>query len=387
MVLVLLPAGPRANDCRVNSQGAMISSLRICLLASVLAVLSAGAPMAEDKSFKVERVRNPNFKRHDVPRQLSKAYAKYGMSVPHNLRRHTLSRRQQTGLVTAIPEDNDLEYLSPITIGTQTFNVAIDTGSSDLWVFSTVLPPESAQNHTLFNPALSPSFQELPDTTFSLQYGDGSQVSGTAGLETVTLGGATAPRQAVGLAASLSEDFIEDTECDGLLGLAFSSVNTIRPGPQLTFFDSVAPTLASPIFTADLRGGVPGTYEFGRVDDSKFIAPLTTVPVDPSRGFWQVSSTKFAVGDGEERVGDPKGQAIADTGTTLMLVSQAVLDGYYEGIQGMVVNETLGAVTVPCDAVLPDLRIDVGGTMARISGELVNYAEIGGSPGSKCLNV
>ena len=79
----------------------------------------------------------------------------------------------------------------------QKFTVDFDTGSSDLWVFSTLLPPESAQNHTLFNPALSPSFQELPDTTFSLQYGDGSQVSGTAGLETVTLGGATAPRQAM----------------------------------------------------------------------------------------------------------------------------------------------------------------------------------------------
>lgn len=38
----------------------------------------------------------------------------------------------QDGSVTAIPEPYDTEYLSPITIGGQEVNVAIDTGSADL---------------------------------------------------------------------------------------------------------------------------------------------------------------------------------------------------------------------------------------------------------------
>jgi hypothetical protein len=52
---------------------------------------------------------------------------------------HTVKRMLQDGqkgLVSAADQQNDSEYLCPVTIGTpgKTFNLDFDTGSSDLWV-------------------------------------------------------------------------------------------------------------------------------------------------------------------------------------------------------------------------------------------------------------
>ena len=44
-----------------------------------------------------------------------------------------------TGEVTATPEAHNAEYLCPVTIGGQTLNLDVDTGSSDLWVLGAAL--------------------------------------------------------------------------------------------------------------------------------------------------------------------------------------------------------------------------------------------------------
>lgn len=51
---------------------------------------------------------------------------------------------------------------------------------------------------------------------------------------------------------------------DGLLGLSFGVLSTVRPKPQHTFWENVLPDLSHPVFTADLEEtDGTGTYEFG----------------------------------------------------------------------------------------------------------------------------
>lgn len=59
-------------------------------------------------------------------------------------------------------------------------------------------------------------------------------------------------KQAVEVAQQVSSSFTSDSSIDGLLGLAFSSLNTVSPTPQKTFFDNAKASLDSSVFTADL---------------------------------------------------------------------------------------------------------------------------------------
>jgi len=66
----------------------------------------------------------------------------------------------------------------------------------------------------------------LQGATFSVSYGDGSGAAGTVGTDTVDIGGATVTSQAVELATAVSQSFVADASTDGLVGLAFSTLNT-----------------------------------------------------------------------------------------------------------------------------------------------------------------
>lgn len=414
----------------------MPSLLQTVILLALVALALAAPHPVEKRSFKVVRVPNPAFKGRTPgagTRALVKAYRKYGVALPDGLvaamneasnaagvtelldgvtqkakgkkgkgnakaskTASTAGVAQATatgaagsastgavsaatngtGVVTATPESGDVEYLSPISIGGQTMNMDFDSGSSDLWVFNTQLATASQAGHTNFDPTASKTFALMQGASFSISYGDGSGAAGNVGTDTVNIGGATVTKQAIELATAVSASFVSDTQSNGLVGLAYSKLNTVKPTQQKTFFDNAMATLPMPVFTADLRHNAVGSYEFGNIDSTKFNGSLSWAAVNTTNGFWQFSSQKFAVGTGAAMT-VAGGQAIADTGTTLMLANAAIVNAYYSQVTGAVNNATVGGVTFPCNSVLPDLMVDVGGNyMATIRGDDINFAPV-----------
>ena len=162
------------------------------------------------------------------------------------------------------------------------------------WVFSSELSSSESSGHSIYKP--SSNATKLAGYTWSIQYGDQSSASGDVYKDTVVVGGVKASAQAVEAASQISQQFVNDKNNDGLLGLAFSSINTVKPKSQTTFFDTVKSQLDSPLFAVTLKHNAPGTYDFGFVDKSKYTGSLAYTQVDSSQGFWSFTADACKAG-------------------------------------------------------------------------------------------
>jgi len=268
-----------------------------------------------------------------------------------------------------------------VTIGGQTLNLDFDTGSSDLWVFSTLQASSQTTGHKLYNPNDGTS-KLKSGYTWSISYGDGSSAGGTVYADKVVVGPVTATSQAVEAATSASASFSQDTTESGLLGLAFSTINTVQPQAQTTFFDTVKGTLAKKLFTADLKKGQPGSYDFGFIDTSKYTGSITYTAVDSSQGFW--GFTVNGANAGDTVTSTTKISAIADTGTSLLLLDDATVSAYYQNIPGSSNSATYGGYVFSCSTTLPDFSVKIGSTTFTVPGSYINYAPVTTGTNAMC---
>jgi hypothetical protein len=207
------------------------------------------------------------------------------------------------------------------------------------------LPSSDDSGHSVYNSEDSSTYQALSGYTWDISYADGSGASGVVGTDTVTIGGTTVTGQAIELANQVSSTFVSDA-ADGLVGLAFSSINTgmsqtisisqhsysktntpqVTPQQQSTFFDNAQSSLDSPLFAAYLPNQADGAYDFGYTDSSKYTGSIVYADVDSSNGFWEYPSTSYKIGSKTYSQSGRTG--ISDTGTTLILMGDTAVDKY-----------------------------------------------------------
>lgn len=193
-------------------------------------------------------------------------------------------------------------------------------------------------------------------------------------MDKVSVGGVVVTSQAVESAEKVSSQFTEDTDNDGLLGLAFSSINTVSPTQQKTFFDNAKSSLAAPLFTVDLKKGAVGSYKFGYIDSASYTGSISYVPVKTTNGFWEFTGSGYAVGSAS--FVSLSIDAIADTGTTLLLLPASVVKAYYAKVSGATYSSSQGGYIFPCSATLPSFTFGAGTYRGVIPGTYMNYAPV-----------
>lgn len=178
---------------------------------------------------------------------------------------------------------------------------------------------------------------------------------------------------------------------DGLLGLAFGSINTVSPHPVATPVENMISQSDIPkdseLFTAHL-GSITANgdadradsfYTFGYIDQASLggQTPYYT-PIDNSQGFWQFASASATVAG--KTIKRTNNTAIADTGTTLALVDDFMCQKVYAAIPGAKYDPTQQGYVFPTNTPtdkLPIVSFAVGTQQFNVNKADLAFADVG----------
>ena len=212
-------------------------------------------------------------------------------------------------------------YIGPVIIGSDTFQVIYDTGSSLLWVPSSQCG-SSCDNRQSY----TGEYTDL-DSQFSLTYGSGP-VSGEYVKAPVTLADSSLSSFKMGLATSVGFPGFSSGEYDGLLGLAWPSLNqdpnTPVIVPSLYAEGAIPENLFAIYLTPD---GTGGELSLGEIDTSRYSGNMTWLTLTQEQ-WWTVNMIGVAVNNVGVVTSNPRilsapestaDLAILDSGTSLIV--------------------------------------------------------------------
>lgn len=233
-------------------------------------------------------------------------------------------------------------YLTQISLGegihAKTFNMDFDTGTSDLWVLSTLLQDDQQGSHNLYDPSNSNSSVPLVGETWSDAFQNVTEIGGVVFNETVNIGGITLENQAVQAASNAIPALIKGSR-DGLVGLSLGN-SSITPGHFPSVIENlIAHPLQQPVFTCVLTRSSepPGFYTFGYIDESLSkpgiqFSDIVTIGAN-APGQWEIKS-EYAVLNGI-RITRELGNTVAiDTGTPGILLEDSLVQNIYALLNG-----------------------------------------------------
>jgi hypothetical protein len=249
--------------------------------------------------------------------------------------------------------------------------------------------------HNLFDAKKSSTFKKMPGSSWRIRYGDGSTASGIVGTDNVTLGGLCVENQAIELASVLSPQFSKSAG-DGLLGLAFGKINTVKPKGVATPVENMVRShcciLAEPhILKLHVDTRLQMTQDDIVEDQELFTCYLGSWrdkdEIDQGESFYtfgyvdQDVLKRCGVTEPHYKIIDRgPNTAIADTGTTLALVSDDLCRRIYETIPDARLDEKNQGWVFPIGTPiekLPTITLAVGNKQFEVQKEDLGFAKVG----------
>ncbi|KJZ80211.1 hypothetical protein HIM_00061 [Hirsutella minnesotensis 3608] len=318
--------------------------------------------------------------RRDFLNEWAAAHRKWGSGVPHEAA-HMFSLAQGGSLIEVQPLPHDEIYVADIEIGNppQRIKMALDTGSSDVWVHSTDTKYRVNQRGPWappYDPSASTTAHPVDKAMWNIRYADESNAVGIVYRDTIRMGGIEVNDALVESAAMLSHSFELETGFSGIMGLAKQLDNNIQP-PEPTFLSVLRRHLEAPVFAVDLRRNATSRFDFGHIDASVPLEKLTWIKSNPASPHWSIELDLTAWTGNKTAWLYHKFEAIIDTGTSLLFLPGELVDLYWKDVPGGHASLVHGSYRFPCamTAKLPDLLMKLPGTqrVLRVPGSYLNY--------------
>ncbi|TCD65054.1 hypothetical protein EIP91_003292 [Steccherinum ochraceum] len=281
------------------------------------------------------------------------SYQRSRLAVKYDNETSVLAKREN-GMNLLSDQNADSTYFGSLTAGTPpvSYNVILDTGSSDFWLATEEAFHENNVGTPGFNPSASSSYVPL-NTPFSIKYGSGN-AAGVLGKDTIQMAGFTVEDQVLAVVANMSENMLR-TPVSGLLGLAFPNIATSHAVPfwlnvaaQPGFLDVALMGFHLTRYLDDVsaRSSEPGgTFSFGAVNTSLYTGEIDYVDIPEDRvGYWLLELT------GEYVTLSSPAYAAIDTGTTLVGGPADTIADIFSTIPGSApgTGDYDGYYTYPC---------------------------------------
>lgn len=342
-----------------------------------------------------------------------------GSSVLHN------ALRDSTATTPLIPAEEGAGYAVNIEFGGTTFEVILDTGSSDLWlaeqgVKCVDVNMESQPVATCgFGPLASSTFQDgiIANENFNISYGDGEFLTGVLGYENIGVAGITVDRQEVAL---VTEAYWNgDNVTSGLIGFAYPTLTSAFEGTDPTVdnenttvvpynnwvFNAIDQGLIAPMFSLAIERGTNGgggQLALGGLPSVSFDHTFTSTPLEiieltphaaeaTNYSYYTITPDGFLLsGEEETYTGyrrfseDPSTDfpVIVDSGTTLLYLPTELAEEINAAFDPpSVYIEEEGVFENYCDATPPTFAVRINGTDFYInSQDLLLTGELGEDP-------
>ncbi|KAI8586782.1 aspartic peptidase domain-containing protein [Geranomyces variabilis] len=304
-------------------------------LAVVGTVSAATVPVSSGHAIPLAKKPSPHTLRQRYPGILHGLAQKFGATVPAKLRPASLTGSEP---ITNVQNE---EYYGPATIGGQTLQLLYDTGSSDLWVPDASKPSLPGKNK--YSPKKSTTYKKI-GKTFKITYGSGEAV-GTTASETVSVAGVKVTKQVFGDVTNEGTN-PQASDFDGILGMGFSPIAS--DGANTWFENAVAQgSVPKSVFAFYLNSASSGSELYlGGYNSKRYTGSISWVDIDQP-GYWQFALNDLTVGG--QSINPSLNEAIADTGTSLVVGPQQDVDAINQAI-GATLDSSQGIYTIDCSA-------------------------------------
>lgn len=255
--------------------------------------------------------------RRSPPTSLLKEDGKMQVAVSaHNQRIVNLS----TELV-----DQRTEYIGVIGVGTNSdgksqfeAKVVFDTGSTNLWVASSLCSSFSARKS--YNPTESLTQEAFKgqSTDIDIQFGTG-ELKGPIHVDTYHVGPMVVKQQPFAMIREMQGSVFWSFDFEGILGLGFKSLSFggIEPFFERVIAQKVLPSNEFAFFL-NVDSKKPSTLLWGGIDKDLYHGPILMFPVIQPH-YWALELVDFKVGNTSMKSTDPDRavrRLIVDSGTT-----------------------------------------------------------------------